>query len=190
VIARATWPASRAVDDFAIVTPVALRRRGVETRLVINSSDSQSVPRQPDAAMIKVAAQARRWWDDIVAQRFPTIRALARAYGKDERYVARLLPLVFLAPSIVEAILAGRQPVDLTAQDLVRCKTCRSNGTLNNRRSDLRRLVHLADLRVNSRGNNVIKNRSSGRHRIITQPDHAIGYERIRASYVCRRESH
>jgi site-specific DNA recombinase len=86
---------------------------------VINSSDSQDVPRQPDAAIIKVVAQARRWWDDILVQRFPTIRALAHAYDKDERYVARLLPLAFLAPSIVEAILAGRQPVDLTAQDLV-----------------------------------------------------------------------
>jgi hypothetical protein len=69
--------------------------------------------------LIKVVAQARRWWDDIVAQRFPTVRALARAYDKDERYVARLLPLAFLAPSIVEAILAGRQPAELTAQDLV-----------------------------------------------------------------------
>jgi len=47
------------------------------------------------------------------------MRALARVYDKDERYVARLLPLAFLAPSIVEAMLAGRQPVDLTAQDLL-----------------------------------------------------------------------
>src|SRR5712691_3287137 len=107
VTTRGTWPASRAVDDFAIVAPIALRRRGVETRLIIDSPDSQDAPRQPDAALIKIVAQARRWWDDIVAQRFHTIRALARADDKDERYVARLLPLAFLAPSIVEAILAG-----------------------------------------------------------------------------------
>jgi hypothetical protein len=112
-------PATHAIDDFSIVAPVALRRRGVETRLAIDSSDSRDVPRQPDFVLIKVVAQARRWWDDIVAQRFPTVRALARAYDKDERYVARLLPLAFLAPSIVEAILAGRQPAELTAQDLV-----------------------------------------------------------------------
>jgi site-specific DNA recombinase len=29
------------------------------------------------------------------------------------------LPLACLAPTIVEAILAGRHPVDLTAQDLI-----------------------------------------------------------------------
>jgi hypothetical protein len=119
VTAHGTMPATHAIDDFSIVAPVALRRRGVETRLAIDSSDSRDVPRQPDFVLIKVVAQARRWWDDIVAQRFPTVRALARAYDKDERYVARLLPLAFLAPSIVEAILAGRQPAELTAQDLV-----------------------------------------------------------------------
>jgi len=32
----------------------------------------------------------------------------------------RLVPLAFLAPSIVEAICAGRQPPDLTAERLTR----------------------------------------------------------------------
>ena len=50
---------------------------------------------------------------------FPTLRALARTYDKDDRYVARLLPLAFLAPQIVEAAVAGEQPIDLTEQDLV-----------------------------------------------------------------------
>ena len=48
-----------------------------------------------------------------------TLRTLAHTYDKDDRYVARLLPLAFLAPRIVEAAVAGEQPIDLTAQDLV-----------------------------------------------------------------------
>jgi site-specific DNA recombinase len=34
--------------------------------------------------------------------------------------VSRILPLAFLAPSITEAILTGRQPTSLTAQRLLR----------------------------------------------------------------------
>jgi hypothetical protein len=45
-------------------------------------------------------AQAHRWKDDILSGRFPTLRTLARAYDKDDRYVARLLPLAFLAPRL------------------------------------------------------------------------------------------
>ncbi len=34
------------------------------------------------------------------------------------QYVGRLLPLTFLAPDVVEAIIKGRQPVDRTAEAL------------------------------------------------------------------------
>jgi site-specific DNA recombinase len=34
--------------------------------------------------------------------------------------VRRVLPLAFLAPEIVQTILAGKQPLDLTAKRLIR----------------------------------------------------------------------
>ena len=37
-----------------------------------------------------------------------------------DRYVSSLLPLALLAPEIVDAIAAGRQPPDLTAHRLIR----------------------------------------------------------------------
>jgi len=48
------------------------------------------------------------------------VRALARELDLDHRQVARALPLAFLAPDIVAAIVEGRQPVDLTARKLER----------------------------------------------------------------------
>jgi hypothetical protein len=50
---------------------------------------------------------------------YPTTRALAKAYGKDERYVARVIPFAFLASPIVDEIVSGRQPIELTAQRLM-----------------------------------------------------------------------
>ncbi len=43
---------------------------------------------------------------------------LAERVGRDAGVASRTLPLAFLAPDIVEAILAGRQPAELTARQL------------------------------------------------------------------------
>jgi site-specific DNA recombinase len=46
--------------------------------------------------------------------------AIALREGIDKGSLSRILHLAFLAPGIVEAIAAGRQPADLTAQKLLR----------------------------------------------------------------------
>ncbi len=47
-------------------------------------------------------------------------RALAKRHGVDQGDISRVIPLALLAPDIVEAILAGRQPVELTVSRLKR----------------------------------------------------------------------
>ena len=50
----------------------------------------------------------------------PDLRALARHAGFTDRYVGKVFPCAFLAPDIVESILQGRQPDDLTLARLSR----------------------------------------------------------------------
>jgi site-specific DNA recombinase len=45
--------------------------------------------------------------------------AIARREGVGKQYVSRLIRLAFLAPAIVERIVEGRQPPELTAQALL-----------------------------------------------------------------------
>jgi site-specific DNA recombinase len=94
-----------------------LRRRGIETRLIIEGEEAGP---EPDPALIKALAQAHRWWGDLVEQRYGTMRALARAYDTDERYVARILCLAFLSPDLTCAILDGTQPPELTLHALLK----------------------------------------------------------------------
>lgn len=49
-----------------------------------------------------------------------TSAEIAAAEKINETYVGRVLRLTLLAPDIIEAILGGRQPVDLQLEDLLR----------------------------------------------------------------------
>lgn len=51
-----------------------------------------------------------------------TIVDFAKAETPNDGEISRVLPLAFLAPDIVEAILHGRQPLNLTARKLKRLK--------------------------------------------------------------------
>ncbi|HUS54075.1 MAG TPA: recombinase family protein, partial [Thermohalobaculum sp.] len=96
--------------------PLMLRKRGVETKLVLGDVSTA----EPDQALIKLIADARVWVQRLRDGEIASIRALARDLDLDHRHVTRALPLAFLAPDIIRAILDGRQPVDLTARKLER----------------------------------------------------------------------
>ena len=52
--------------------------------------------------------------------RAQSVTEIAYREGVTDRYVRRLLRLAFLAPAIVEAIVAGNQPPELTAEALAK----------------------------------------------------------------------
>jgi site-specific DNA recombinase len=98
--------------------PLQIKRRGVETRLVIESRDPSRA--KPDPILLKEIARAHRCFQALLTRRVASIAELAALEGVDDRYVSNVLPLAFLAPEIVEAIVRGVQPADLTATKLVR----------------------------------------------------------------------
>ena len=100
--------------------PAQLRRRGVEMRLVLDGPDNGARTANPDPALINAVARAHRWFKDLARGRADSLCDIAKTEGVSDRYVSRLLPLAFLAPDIVEAILAGTQPLDLTAEKLTK----------------------------------------------------------------------
>ncbi len=65
-------------------------------------------------------AQARRWLDQLAAGECGSAREISRRAGIDTGEVSRIIQLAFLAPDIVEAVVAGRQPVELTPRRLMR----------------------------------------------------------------------
>lgn len=99
--------------------PVSFRRRGVEAKLILGHKD---VAGATDRKLIETVARARGWLDRLSKGAVATINDLAAQENLHPSDVTRILPLAFLAPDIVEAILQGKQPVALTAEKLMRCR--------------------------------------------------------------------
>jgi site-specific DNA recombinase len=113
-------PSSESPSDSPIelTAPVALKRRGVEMRLVLPAVALQNDRSRCDPTLIKAIARGRAWFEELAAGRARSLRELAERDGITRRYVRRLVDLAFLSPELVEAILQGRQPVELTATRL------------------------------------------------------------------------
>ena len=106
-----TAPASLLTLSLA----VTLRRAGLEMRLLVPGAQAHS---DPDPTLLKLLARAHRLRDQLFADG-GTISALAEREQLNCSYITRVLRLAYLAPDIVSTILAGRQPIGLTAQRLV-----------------------------------------------------------------------
>jgi hypothetical protein len=81
----------------------------------------------PDGAEIPAAPVTRhidnamvRWREMVETSTYATIAEIAAAEKINESYVGRLLRLTLLAPDLVEAILGGRQPAEMTVAGLMR----------------------------------------------------------------------
>ena len=98
-------------EPIFIDNAVALKRRGIELRLVYTAPDAHSA--RKDQNLI-----------DLVRRGWAAWQQLARGPRSDKpverSHLVRLARLRFLAPDITTAILAGRQPVELTARALLR----------------------------------------------------------------------
>ena len=81
-----------------------------------NGSDSTRVP---DPTLVKNLARAYRWRELLEKGEMTSIDAIAKSIGCTPRYVRKLLPLAFLAPDIIDAILEGRHPRGLGLSDLL-----------------------------------------------------------------------
>jgi DNA invertase Pin-like site-specific DNA recombinase len=107
-------------NEFALDLPVRFRRRGVEMKLVI--TDERKRPPAPDPHLIAAVAKGRHWFAQLRGGDVQSVRDLAECHGVNQGDVSRILPLGLLAPDIIEAILAGRQPIEMTATRLKRIR--------------------------------------------------------------------
>jgi hypothetical protein len=118
--ANSTRPESATADSkpaqLEIDVPMGIRRRGVETRIVIEGTGSQC---KPDSVLVDVIGRAHLLLRRLTDGSGVTLAQLAAESGVHVAELSRLLPLAFLSPRITGAILSGQQPAELTRHQLL-----------------------------------------------------------------------
>ena len=107
------WKPDRIREDaLRIHAPFRLRRRGVETKLVLGNS-----PNSIDRTLLRNIANALSWLDRIKAGK--TYEEIATEDAIPTARVRKAVRYAFLGPDTVRAIVDGRQPVGLTSSYLL-----------------------------------------------------------------------
>jgi site-specific DNA recombinase len=98
--------------------PILMQRRGVEMKFVVGGDPL--VSRGTDPALVKLLGRARCWFNDLISGRAASMDAIGKREKVGKRYVSRIVRFAFLAPSIVEDVVASRHRADFTAESLQR----------------------------------------------------------------------
>jgi len=96
--------------------PLTLSRRGQSARLVLNDADIGNA--KINTPLVKLIATAHRRFAALAAGEAASTGELAKREVTDPSELSRTIQLASLAPDIVEKILSGQQPVDLSATRL------------------------------------------------------------------------
>jgi hypothetical protein len=110
-------PVERLEQRIRVRCTIALARpRGASA--ILRSGTGHSA--QPEKSLIRAVAMAHAWAARLEAGEPRSIAALAKAENLCVLHTAKLLPLAFLAPDLVELILTGRQPPSMTLTSLLK----------------------------------------------------------------------
>ena len=103
-------------QTVTVEIPFTIRKRGGRKQIITPDGASAWVsPRaRIDNTMIKALARGFRWRKLLETGVYGPLEEIAAAEKINPSYVSRLLRTTLLAPEIVEAILDGHQPADMT----------------------------------------------------------------------------
>ncbi len=107
--------------SITVRVPLTIRRRPGRKTVVtpVCEGGEAALPTRADPALVKALARAFRYQRLLDEGRYASISEMAGAEKIERGYLGSLLRLTLLAPDIVEAMLDGRQPADLSMPALM-----------------------------------------------------------------------
>jgi len=100
-------------EELTIKSPFRTRRRGVELKLHLGDA-----PAAIDRILVQNIVTAQKWLAMIIDGK--SFAEIADLVGTSKRRVQDVVDLALLAPDVLEAIAAGKQPAQLTSDHLIK----------------------------------------------------------------------
>ena len=104
-------------DTITIHVPFRVVKRGGRKEMVLPEGAAQAP--KPDNTLVKALARAFRWKRMLESGEFASISELAEKEGIAFTYMARLMRLSLLSPELVDAVIDGHQPANITLANLM-----------------------------------------------------------------------
>jgi hypothetical protein len=105
-------------STITVSIPFAAHRRGGRKIVRRPNGTDERPPAQrapPDVSLIRLLGRAFRWRRLLESGAYSTVQEISDAEGVNSSYVSRILRLTLLSPTIVQAILDGRQGLQAPA---------------------------------------------------------------------------
>ena len=107
-------------NTVTLHAPFTIRKYGGRKQVITPSGEPATIEKpRIDSTLLKALARAFRWKKMLESGQFTTITELAKHENLALTYMTRVLRLSLLAPDIVEMILDGRQPPEMTLTALL-----------------------------------------------------------------------
>jgi len=103
-------------EPITVTRSMSIRRRGHEMKMLVGGNIPEKANKDP--GLIRLIAKAHALRSGLQDGSITSILEFAKFHSIDHGDARRMLPLGYLAPGIVEAILSGYQPADLTMLQL------------------------------------------------------------------------
>jgi DNA invertase Pin-like site-specific DNA recombinase len=108
------------VIDTGLELAIGIRLKHRQGAILIDAPGGQEDAGRIDRALVRAVCLARGWAKSLAAGEVGSTKELARQAGLCNHYAARLMPLAWLAPDLVAAIMEGHQPRALSLGALVK----------------------------------------------------------------------
>jgi site-specific DNA recombinase len=106
-------------EDYTSITiPMHFKRRGCRKEIILPDIESHAMRSAAHRNLLTALGRAFLWKELLESGRFTSVKDLAAAVELDRSYVAKILNLTLLCPSLIESIVAGNEPSGLSVARL------------------------------------------------------------------------